>query len=276
MLEVTTHPDETSLRDGAGFSPDKFEQFNRDGYVIACGLAGEELRERMLEATLVGLHGNIAPCEFEADLQYPGAPPSRTARGGDTIRRLQQAISRDPAFMQWVTQPALTARLRQLLGHDVVMPLAHHNCIMTKQPMFSSRTGWHQDVRYWSFERRELVSVWLALGSETQKNGCLRLIPGSHRMTFDSSRLDDLHFFRDDIPANETLIDEHIYAELDPGDALFFHARTLHSAGDNRTASPKFSVVFTFRPGDNLPLPGTRSASQPELILPRHPPGDDV
>ncbi len=148
------------------------------------------------------------------------------------------------------------------------MPLAHHNCIMTKMPSFSSDTGWHQDIRYWSFQRPELVSVWLALGKEYPENGCLRLIPGTHRIDFDRSRLDDSLFLRADHPENQGLLQSEIVAELEPGDVLFFHSRTFHTADRNRSRDPKFSVVFTFRPGDNRPIPGTRSASLPELIVP--------
>jgi phytanoyl-CoA hydroxylase len=138
---------------------------------------------------------------------------------------------------------------------------------MTKQPEFSSDTGWHQDIRYWSFTRPELVSVWLALGAETLDNGCLHLIPGSHRMTFERHRFDEDLFFRPDLPENSHLISTKIAAELSPGDVLFFHGRTFHAASRNFTPNPKFSVVFTVRPADNPPLPGTRSASMPELLI---------
>ncbi|HAW32834.1 MAG TPA: phytanoyl-CoA dioxygenase, partial [Planctomycetaceae bacterium] len=99
-----------------------------------------------------------------------------------------------------VNHPALVNRLSQLLGPDYVMPLAHHNCIMTKQPEFSSDTMWHQDIRFWSFERRELISVWVALGEENTDNGCLKVIPGTHRMTFEPHRLDERIFLRPDLP----------------------------------------------------------------------------
>ncbi len=149
------------------------------------------------------------------------------------------------------------------------MPLAHHNCVMTKQPRYSSETGWHQDIRYWAFERPELVSVWLALGRETPENGCLYVIPGTHTLPISRDRLDDALFLRPDLPENATLIAQKVPVELEPGDVLFFHCRTFHAAGRNRTEQTKYSVVFTFRPADNPPRPETRSASMPELLLPQ-------
>ena len=144
-----------------------------------------------------------------------------------------------------------------------------HNCIMTKQPRYSSETLWHQDIRYWSYERPELVSIWLALGRETPENGCLYLIPGTHRMAFSPDRFDDELFLRTEQADNAALIARKLPAALEPGDVLFFHCRTFHAAGRNRTGQTKFSVVFTFRPGDNPPRPSSRSASMPELVLPR-------
>jgi phytanoyl-CoA hydroxylase len=163
--------------------------------------------------------------------------------------------------------PAIVTRLRQMLGPDIVCPLAHHNCIMTKEPRFSSDTGWHQDLRYWSFARPDLVSVWLALGPERRENGCLQLIPGSHQAAYPRSSFDDQLFFRNDLPENQPVLQQRVLAELGPGDALFFHAKTLHAATRNQTAETKYSVVFTFRALDNPPTPGTRSAAAPELLI---------
>jgi phytanoyl-CoA hydroxylase len=250
------------------FTSEEVAGFQRDGYVIVRGLGDAALRERMLQATLDGLGRDSGPVEYEAELHYPGSPNSLHSEGGRTVRRLKQAHSRGDVFTEWISHSELTTRLRQLLGPHVVMPLVHHNCIMTKMPFYSSDTGWHQDIRYWSFRRQELVNVWLGLGKEYPENGCLRLLPGSHRMNFDSSRLDEKLFLRTDHPENQELLQREIVAELDPGDVLFFHCRTFHTADRNRSRDSKFSVVFTFRPGDNSPLPGTRSASLPELIVP--------
>ncbi|MDA0832290.1 MAG: phytanoyl-CoA dioxygenase family protein [Planctomycetota bacterium] len=250
------------------FTDDELSQFHRDGFVIVRGLADRSLVAQMRQVTDEGLEQEIPPLEFEADLHYPGAPESRDATGGRTVRRLLQAHSRNIVFTQWLGRPALVSRLEQLLGVPVVMPLAHHNCIMTKHPDFSSQTGWHQDIRYWGFTRPELVSVWLALGDEFPENGSLYIIPGSHLGTLDRSQLDENLFFRTDLPENQPWLDRARPVELRAGDALFFHCKTVHAAQQNMTSEVKYSAVFTFRPHDNPPRPGTRSASQPEIILP--------
>jgi phytanoyl-CoA hydroxylase len=181
---------------------------------------------------------------------------------------LKQALARDPCFLEWVSSPGLARRLGQLLGPRIIMPLAHHNCVMTKQPHYSSDTGWHQDIRYWSYERSELVSVWLALTPETLDNGCLRVIPGTHLTVLERLRFDEDLFLRGDLPENQELIARAVPVELEPGDVLFFHARTFHAASRNHSQATKYSVVFTFRPADNPPRRGSRSAAMPELLFP--------
>jgi phytanoyl-CoA hydroxylase len=258
-------PGQTPTR---GFSSEEREQFACDGFCIARQLVPPALCERMLEVARDGLAREIAPVEYEADLHYPGAPSSRESAGGRTVRRLQQALTRDACFTEWICSAGLADRLRQILGPRVVMPLAHHNCIMTKQPRYSSDTGWHQDIRYWAFARPDLVSVWLALTPENIRNGCLHLISGTHRMEIERHQYDEASFLREDLPENRALIARSVPAELQPGDVLFFHCLAFHAASRNHTEATKYSVVFTFRSADNPPLPNTRSASLPELLLP--------
>jgi phytanoyl-CoA hydroxylase len=256
------------LHDDAGLSLAEQEAFQRDGFLILRSFADAALVATLMEVAAEHLQREIAPVEYEADLHYPGAPESRSAAGGRTVRRLLQAQGRHPAFTRWICEPRLLLRLRQLLGPELVIPLAHHNCVMTKQPRFSSDTGWHQDIRYWAFERAELINVWLALGSEREANGCLRMIPGSQRLSLERDQFDEAQFFRADLPQNQALIARAVSVELEPGDVVLFHCRTLHAASRNFSDQTKFSAVFTVRAADNKPLPGTRSTSLPELLLP--------
>lgn len=253
----------TSLR----FSESEVAQFRAQGFVIARALTAPAVCAEMVRVTKDHVDRGIAPIEYEADVHYPGAPASRAAPGGNTARRLLQAYARHEMFRRWAVDPMVTQRVRQLLAQSVVLPQAHHNCIMTKQPRYSSDTLWHQDIRYWSFERPELITVWLALGRETAENGCLYLLPGTHTMTFGRERLDQALSLREDFPENRRLIQTKLAAELSTGDVLFFHCRNFHGAGRNHTDQTKFSLVFTFRPADNLPLLGTRSAQSPEIEL---------
>ena len=238
--------------------------FARDGYVVVRGLAPPDACAGMAAAAEAALDPLVGPAEFEADVGYPGAPAARGARGGDTPRRLLNAYARGAEFRRWATDAGVRATLSALTGGQrMLLSQCHHNCVMTKHPGYGSATLWHHDIRYWSFERPDLVSVWLALGPETATNGALWVIPGSHALHVGRGRLDRDLFLRPEPPENADLIASAVPLELDRGDVLFFHCRLFHAAGRNDSDRVKLSVVFTYHDADNRPIPGTRSARYP-------------
>jgi phytanoyl-CoA hydroxylase len=244
------------------------ERFQRDGYLLVRGLADADIHTRLLERAAQALSPVQGPAEYEADVGYPGAPADRDSPGGHTVRRLLNAYSRDQVFRDWVRYGAMTSILRGLMGsNSVFVSQCHHNCVMTKHPGYGSMTMWHQDIRYWSFDRPELISVWLALGHEDKDNGSLWMIPGSHLLELDRGRLDRDLFLRPELPENEALIEQAVSVTLEPGDVVLFHCRTFHAAGQNLTDRVKLSAVFTFHTEENRPIPGTRSAQYPSIAV---------
>ncbi|WP_423680589.1 phytanoyl-CoA dioxygenase family protein [Undibacterium sp. WLHG33] len=248
-------------------SLDQIQEFQTQGFLVLPGLATPDFCEQVIHFAEQQLTDDVHPIEYEADTRYPGAPASREAEGGHTARRLLQAYARDPILAKWATGAALAQPLLQLLGDGALMSQAHHNCIMTKQPQYSTATGWHRDSRYWHFARAELISAWLALRNETVENGCLLVIPGSHQLPIDASQLDTAQFLRTDLPQNQALLAQARPVALQQGDVLLFHSNLFHAAGKNQTTAGKFSMVFTYRDAANEPEAGSRSAGLPEIPL---------
>jgi phytanoyl-CoA hydroxylase len=242
-------------------------EFKKNGYLVLPGFAAPQFCAAVVAFVKSELEQQAMPIEFEADVRYPGAPASRSAEGGATARRLLMAAQRHPMLRDWATGAPLKGILQQLLGADVRLSQAHHNCIMTKQPAFSSVTGWHRDSRYWNFARPDLVSAWLALGDEQPENGCLHVLPGSHHWAIAADQLDASQFLRADIDSNKSLLEQTTAVPLRQGDLLLFHSNLFHAAGRNATNRTKFSMVFTYRSGDNPPIPGSRSSSKDEILL---------
>jgi len=242
-------------------------RFDEQGYLVFRQLATPAECEEMRGVVASHLAAGVAPVEYEAEVGYPGAPASLDAPGGRTIRRLRSAFQRHPVFSAWAGDARIVGRLRPLFGEPVVLTLAHHNCVMTKHPRFGTATGWHRDIRYWAFERSDLVSVWLALGDEVEGNGALRVIPGSHRLTLRPGQLDELDFLRPDVPENQPLFAQGVTVELRKGDVLFFHSRLFHAAGRNESGDVKMSAVFAYHGAGNRPLAGSRSAAAGGVAL---------
>ena len=243
------------------------QSFQQDGYQVLKEFLAPERCRKLRAAAAAALQPLLAPVEYEADTGYPGAPESRVATGGQTSRRLLAAYARDPLFRALATDPELRAVLHELLGEAPLLSQAHHNCVMTKHPGYSSQTLWHQDIRYWSFAAPALISAWFALTEERQGNGGLLLIPGSHRLEIAPYRLDEKLFLRPELPENAELIKSARAVELEPGDLLLFHCRLFHAAGTNDTDRLKLSAVFTYHGESNVPLPDTRSALYQSVAL---------
>jgi phytanoyl-CoA hydroxylase len=245
----------------------QIERLRDQGYVVVPRFTAADTLAQLNEVARAQLLQRADPLEFEADLRYPGAPASRAAEGGATVRRLLNAYGRARVFAGFATAPVLREWMQTYFEEGALMSRTHHNCLMTKHPLWGSLTGWHRDIRYWSFEREDLVSVWLALGREEIDNGALWFVPGSHRMAFDADRYDGAKFFSTDRPDNAQVIRTAESPRLAPGDAVFFHCKTLHSAGKNQSDAVKFSLVYTYHGRSNSPCAGTRSSSQPEISL---------
>ena len=241
--------------------------FESAGYLVVRGFRSQTFCARLRAQVQAQLDPVLVPAEYEADVGYPGAPRSRTDQGGQTPRRLLGAYSRFSRLRRLAVAEDVGDVLESLGLVGPELSQCHHNCVMTKYPGYSSATLWHQDVRYWSFDQPELISMWLALGDEHEKNGALRVIPGSHRMALDRGRLDAELFLRPELEENKALIRQAVPVELKAGDVLFFHSRLFHAAGKNLSEEVKLSAVFTYHSRSNRPIPETRSAQYPSIAL---------
>ena len=222
----------------------------------------------MMKVASSHLTSRNRPYELEMDVGYPGAPKKASSNGSKTIRRLLNAYDRDPIFSDWASSSTMKNIIGQIINSSKFMlSKSHHNCIMTKQPNFSSLTGWHRDIRYWDFDKPELVTAWLALGSESYSNGSLSLIPQSHKINFHPRVFDEKDFFKAKLKSNEELLRKKVSVSLRTGDLLIFHCKLLHSAGRNSSDVTKYSVVFTYHHPDNKPISGSRSAQQKSIEL---------
>lgn len=241
--------------------------FHHNGYLVLSKAVDDKQLKDIRQSAQYALKNPQPPWELESQLGYPGAPDSSEQLGGSTTRRLLGAYQRNILWRNWATNPQQAKRLRQLFNNDeIFLSQSHHNCLMTKSPQFSSDTGWHQDIRYWSFNTPKLITAWLPLNNEYAENGALSVIPESHRMSLSPQQFDEKLFF---IPSeqNKELISKELTLELEAGDILLFHSHLLHRACRNYTDVTKMSLVFTYYCSDSSPIKGSRSASMPSVRL---------
>jgi phytanoyl-CoA hydroxylase len=222
----------------------------------------EEIYAPILDVAKVHLKYKIEPVETEFEYSRLDKREYK-----ESIRRLRQVYDRDILFKNWEESRLLCNYLKEILDDNPVLITAHHNSIMTKLPKTSTQTNWHRDIRYWSYENDNIVSVWLALGEEYKENGVLEFIPGSHKMELARDRFDQRLYFRDDLEMNQELINSRVSFNLEAGDVVLFHSSTLHRADANTTDKPKISFVYSVKGKRNSALPGSLSAKFKEIPL---------
>jgi len=246
----------------------QISQFIQNGYLILKNAADHDFVSKLSDITNQYLKERVEPLELETTVQYPGAPKSIKDEGGQTIRRLRHAYERHDLYRQWANDAKIIECIKQILQTDCLyLNPNHHNSIMTKTPRFSSQTNWHRDTRYWHFNNKYLINSWLALGSESNENGGLLILPGSHRWDDDSFKLDDEQFLIADHPANQSRLSLAQTVELEAGDCLLFSAHCFHAAAKNKTQQMKKSLVFTYHGDKTHALLSTPSNAECAIKL---------
>lgn len=238
---------------------EQIEQFNTDGFLLIKGFVDKQFCDDILQKAQKHIKLLNQPIETEEEYL-------QIQKDDITLRRLRQVYDREEIFKEWMLNKEIRPILNQLLGETPVLTLAHHNSIMTKMPHDSSKTCWHQDKRYWNYADDNLLSVWLALGEEFIENGLLEFIPGSHKMEFSKDQFDKRTCFIGDLEKNQEVIAKRTHINLEKGDIVLFHCRTLHYAGKNNTDKPKVSFVYTVKGLSTKPLKDTRSDYK-EIVL---------
>jgi len=249
-------------------STEQLASFIRDGYLVLPEIVSAEQLTALRELTNEQLKKRIEPFELEAEVHYPGAPKTVDAEGGSTIRRLLHAYERGSVYQKWAEAPVIKQAVTQILNVDeLYLNPNHHNCVMTKQPDYSSKTSWHRDTRYWHFDDKYLVNAWIALGDEKAENGGMLILPGSHRWDVSADALDEAQFLIEDHPSNKARLSLAKQVDLNAGDCLLFSAHCFHAAGKNTTDKQKYSLVFTYHGEDTKALLNTKSSTLPPILL---------
>ena len=157
---------------------------------------------------------------------------------------------------------------------DSTAPVCHfHTKLMQKEPKVGGAWEWHQDYGYWYKNQflfpDQLVSVMIALTEANQANGCLQVIKGSHKLGRVNHGFAGEQVGADMVMVNHALQTmEHVYGEIQPGDALFFHSNLLHRSEANTSDHPRWSLISCYNALSN-PAYNDESVSwkQPVVIV---------
>lgn len=160
-------------------------------------------------------------------------------------------VNSDTHFaFEWVDRltrhPALLDAVERVIGPDI---LAWNSVWFVKMPGDPTYISWHQDGAYWGLEPMEVLTAWVALGPATRANGCMRVLPGSHR----GPALKQRDTFAPDNALSrgqeiEVAVGEAqaVDLALEPGQMSMHHLWIVHGSDPNRSAVPRVGLAIRY------------------------------
>jgi Phytanoyl-CoA dioxygenase (PhyH) len=157
------------------------------------------------------------------------------------VRHLDSA-----AVWRLCSLPAIVDRMASLYGPDLVL---WYSNVFDKPPAEPERQHeypWHQDMMNWKLEPMLTISAWLAVTPATVENGCVEIVPGTHRKAIPLVHDTDARYSswfggRVADPASFSEA-SRVTMELTPGQFFLFNERTLHRSGPNRTRQRRLGL----------------------------------
>ncbi len=169
--------------------------------------------------------------------RYPvnGVTPAAADEDDDAVTSrylcIHQVHKVSPVMLRYVSHPALVQCLTQLIGPNVK---CMQSMLFIKPPGFPGQ-AYHQDERYIPTEDRSLTGGWIALDDATIENGCLWVIPGSHRMEILPWAWHDNPEYDSADEAQGVPREQEVPVEVKAGTLVFFNGYLLHSSRKNRS-----------------------------------------
>jgi len=158
------------------------EHFESQGYLIVEDVLSEE-ELATCEAEIRRLHTVAAEMEANNDshlssFQREPYAKDKEQNGLPVLRKIEQTRRYSEVFKNLAAHPKLISAVRNLIGDDLLL---FRSTLMLKPAFHGSAHAWHQDSAYWPMDPPSLVTVSMALTESTPENGCIQVIPGSHK-----------------------------------------------------------------------------------------------
>jgi phytanoyl-CoA hydroxylase len=224
-------------------TPEQRREWERDGFFIVRGFesldACRAIHDRVVEIARLS-----AGCFRVPNVLVVGEkkPNPRARNPEDKVAKIFR-LHRDSLFKRLVEDPLYLAIATDLLGPEI-------DCFVT-QFIFKNQGAlgqpWHQDSYYFAFDRGPQIGMWLAITRATLENGCLHVLPGSHRERVlehvPDKRTYALYGY-DEIVGHDT--SKSVPVLLEPGDLLVFHSHLMHRSTDNVSDEIRAAMVWHY------------------------------
>lgn len=145
--------------------------------------------------------------------------------------------------------PRLLDFVEDLLGPDFYLWGSH---FFVKEPGDGRVTPWHQDAQYWPLQPQNAVTVFIAFTDCDRENGCLRVVPGTHRQPRLSHHVSDdaRYSLPQEIDAGQLDLSRAVDLELRAGEISLHHDGLVHGSDANLSERPRIGFTMRFSSTD--------------------------
>jgi phytanoyl-CoA hydroxylase len=208
---------------------------------------GYALLERVLDANFLEALRNGA----DTTIQRMNESNMDTNRiwGGQWIsegERKQQRVDaihdmqfQSAVFTQLLVHAPLLDPIEELIGPNIQL---HHTKLLAKPPATGGAFPMHQDYPYFPHEKHTMLAVSIYLDDATEENGCIRVVPGSHKLG--PVPCDPGGFY---LPPDKYPIEDSTPIPAKAGDAVVFNYLTIHGSSPNRSPRPRRNILLQLR-----------------------------
>ena len=239
----------------AGFpavTGDDVERFKAEGYLVIEDAYPPEMVSAALDGLLDLIDGqrpefidgqqvNASGIQFEAKAAELLPTLSRDQKQ-DAVRKLISFVEHEPRLAAIAEYPLLLNTINRIMGETPVM---FQDQALLKPPLIGREKPWHQDIAFFTLPADAMiVGVWIALDEALPENGCMHVIPGSHRAG------PVPHFQRRDwqICDADVAVEEVVAVPLKPGSLLLFHGLIHHGTPPSESRRRRRALQIHYKP----------------------------
>jgi polysaccharide pyruvyl transferase WcaK-like protein len=236
----------------------QWEAFNRDGYLHVGPVLSDdqlrELRQRIDDIMLGKVRYPSLQMQLDTGGAYEALPDPVTGFIDATLAyRKVQGLESDPLVLDLIRRDVFREVCARAYGRHTSVSI-FRAMMMNKPARKGTHLPWHQDAGdVWKLDRDPLITSWIALDPATRANGCVQVIPGTHRLGLlsrNGSTISDAH-------ATLYCPDEAIvHLEVEAGHAVVLHNWMLHRSGINGTDVPRRALSACYMDGRTLSTVG--------------------
>jgi ectoine hydroxylase-related dioxygenase (phytanoyl-CoA dioxygenase family) len=221
--------------------------FNENGFLIVRKLVDPETVSVLREALMRIVDGKHEGMRRRMDL---------SSADGRKITKIERFWNLDPVFEDFLRTSKLGEAAGQLMDTPEVR--LFYDQMFYKEPKVGAPVPCHQDYdTFRDVSTSNLVTGWIATSRVDRENGCMYMIPGSHKWglidrigSYILKDPDPEYFLSHSLAAERQAQIVRQPIELDAGDVSFHHALTIHCSYPNISDRPRLGYIHHYLSAD--------------------------